>query len=130
MPLSLEVNGQQRDSINQSISIMRSGFTKRSGTTEVLQYVSHHTVRTVVTMCIQSRRKRRRRRKHKFHLISMLRHLVNVSKVSTGECIRNGYFILGQWESLENTGGEDQQFLFSIQDVLAEARPTLSQTPF
>ena len=41
-----------------------------------------------------------------------------IKEVSKGECIILGYFNLGhiQWKSLESTGGENQQFLFLIQD--------------
>ena len=41
-----------------------------------------------------------------------------IKEVSKGECIIMGYFNHGhiQWKSLECTGGEDQQFLFLIQD--------------
>ena len=41
-----------------------------------------------------------------------------VKEVSKGECIIMGYFNHGhiQWKSLESTGGEDQPFLFLIQD--------------
>ena len=42
----------------------------------------------------------------------------NAKEVSKGECIIMGNFNYGhiQWKSLESTGGEDQQFLFLIQD--------------
>ena len=41
-----------------------------------------------------------------------------IKKVSKGECIIMGNFNHGhiQWESLESTGGKDQQFLFLIQE--------------
>ena len=41
-----------------------------------------------------------------------------IKEVSKGECNITGYFNHGhiQWKSLESTGGEDQQFLFLIQD--------------
>ena len=41
-----------------------------------------------------------------------------IKEVSKGECIIMGDFNHGhiQWKSLESTGGEDQQFLFLIQD--------------
>ena len=41
-----------------------------------------------------------------------------IKEVSKGECIIMGDFNHGhiQWKSLESTGGEDQQFLFFIQD--------------
>ena len=41
-----------------------------------------------------------------------------IKEVSKGECIVMGDFNHGhiQWKSLESTGGEDQQFLFLIQD--------------
>ena len=41
-----------------------------------------------------------------------------IKEISKGECIIMGYFNHGhiQWKSLESTGGEDQQFLFLIQD--------------
>ena len=41
-----------------------------------------------------------------------------IKEVSKGECITIADFIHGriQWKSLESTGGEDQQFLFLIQD--------------
>ena len=43
-----------------------------------------------------------------------------IKEVSKGECIIMGDFRHGhiQWKSLESTGGEDQQFLFLIQDSL------------
>ena len=42
----------------------------------------------------------------------------SIKDVSDGECIIMGDFNHGhiQWKSLESTGGEDQQFLFLIQD--------------
>ena len=42
----------------------------------------------------------------------------SIKEVSKGECIIMGYFSHGhiQWSSLESTGGEDQQFIFLIQD--------------
>ena len=41
-----------------------------------------------------------------------------IKEVSEGECIIMGDFNHGhiQWKSPESTGGEDQQFLFLIQD--------------
>ena len=41
-----------------------------------------------------------------------------IKEVSKGECIIMGDFNHGhiQWKSLESTGGEDQQFLFLIQE--------------
>ena len=41
-----------------------------------------------------------------------------IKEVSKGECIKIRYFNHGhiQWKSLESTGGEDQQFLFLIQE--------------
>ena len=41
-----------------------------------------------------------------------------VKEVNKGERIKMGYFNHGhiQWTSLESTGGENQQFLFLIQD--------------
>ena len=41
-----------------------------------------------------------------------------IKEVSKGECIIMGGFNHGhiQWKSLESTGGEDQQFLFLIQE--------------
>ena len=41
-----------------------------------------------------------------------------IKEVSKGECIIIGDFNQGhiQWKSLESTGGDDQQFLFLIQD--------------
>ena len=41
-----------------------------------------------------------------------------IKEVRKGECIIMGDFNHGyiQWRSLENTGGEDQQFLFLIQE--------------
>ena len=41
-----------------------------------------------------------------------------IKEVSKKECIIMGDFYHGhiQWKSLESTGGEDQQFLFLIQD--------------
>ena len=42
-----------------------------------------------------------------------------IKEVSKGECIIMGDFSYGriQWKFLESTGGEDQQFLFLIQDT-------------
>ena len=41
-----------------------------------------------------------------------------ITEVSKGECIIMGYFNHGhiQWKPLESTAGEDQQFLFLVQD--------------
>ena len=41
-----------------------------------------------------------------------------IKEVSKGECIIMGYFNHGhiQRKSLESTGGEDQQFIFLIQE--------------
>ena len=41
-----------------------------------------------------------------------------IKEVSKGDCIIMGDFNHGyiQWKSLESTGGEDQQFLFLIQE--------------
>ena len=41
-----------------------------------------------------------------------------IEEVSNGDCITTGYFNHGhiQWKSLESSGGEDQQFLFLIQE--------------
>ena len=41
-----------------------------------------------------------------------------IKEVSKGECIITGDFHNGhiQWKSLESTGGEDQQFIFLIQE--------------
>ena len=41
-----------------------------------------------------------------------------IKEISKGECIIMGDFNHGhiQWQSLESTGGEDQQFLFLTQD--------------
>ena len=41
-----------------------------------------------------------------------------IKEVNNGECIIMGYFNHGhiQWKSLESTGGEDQQFIFLIED--------------
>ena len=47
-----------------------------------------------------------------------------IKEVSKGECIIMGDFNHGhtQWKSLESTGGEDQQFLFLIQDSFLTQR--------
>ena len=50
-----------------------------------------------------------------------------IKEVSKGECIIMGDFNHGhiQWKSLESTGGEDQQFLFLIQEsFLTQLEPT------
>ena len=39
-----------------------------------------------------------------------------IKEVNKGECIIMGDFSHGQWTYLESTWGEDQQFLFLIQD--------------
>ena len=53
-----------------------------------------------------------------------------IKEISKGECIIRGDFNHGhiQWKSLESTGGEDQQFLFLIQDSFLTQSPCSEPT--